>query len=72
MTGPVSVHALGDGLLVRLAGDLGPDALPQLRGALLAPPREGYVDMVVDAGEVTSVDDGAVGQRGAPAAFSAC
>ncbi|HET7311372.1 MAG TPA: STAS domain-containing protein [Mycobacteriales bacterium] len=56
-TGHVDCVHLADGLLVRLGGSLTTNALPELRGALLAPLDEGCRDVVVDAGEVTGIDD---------------
>jgi anti-anti-sigma factor len=53
------VH-LADGMLVRLGGILDGHQLPLLRDALLAPLDEGCRDVVVDAGEVTAIDDDAI------------
>lgn len=57
---PVAVLRLGDGMIVRLAGDLGYGDLPQLRRALLMPLPSGCRDVIVDAGEVTAADDAAL------------
>lgn len=59
-TGHVDCVHLADGLLVRLGGTLTMSDLPELRDALLTPLDEGCRDVVVDAGEVISIDDEAV------------
>lgn len=59
-TGHVDCVHLADGLLVRLGGSLTTTELPELRDALLTPLDEGCRDVVVDAGEVTGIDDEAV------------
>ena len=59
-TGHVDCVHLADGLLVRLGGTLTTAELPELRGALLAPLDEGCRDVVVDAGELTSINDDAL------------
>jgi anti-anti-sigma regulatory factor len=58
--GHVDCVHLADGKLVRLTGALTGEQLPALRSALLSPLDEGCRDVVVDAGEVTAVDDDAV------------
>jgi anti-anti-sigma regulatory factor len=59
-TGHVDCVQLADGLLVRLGGTLTTSELPGLREALLSPLADGCRDVVVDAGEVTSINDEAV------------
>jgi len=59
-TGHVDCVHLADGLLVRLGGTLTSTELPELRDALLTPLDEGCRDVVVDAGEVTAIDDEAI------------
>ena len=59
-TGHVDCVHLADGLLVRLGGTLTTTELPELRDALLTPLDEGCRDVVVDAGEVTAINDEAV------------
>ena len=59
-TGHVDCVHLADGMLVRLGGTLSGHQLPQLRDALLTPLDEGCRDVVVDAGDVTSIDDDAI------------
>jgi len=59
-TGHVDCVHLADGMLVRLGGTLSGHQLPQLRDALLAPLDEGCRDVVVDAGEVTAINDEAI------------
>jgi anti-anti-sigma regulatory factor len=59
-TGHVDCVHLADGLLVRLGGTLTTTELPELRDALLTPLDEGCRDVVVDAGEVTGIDDEAI------------
>jgi anti-anti-sigma regulatory factor len=59
-TGHVDCVHLADGLLVRLGGTLTSSELPQMRSALLAPLEDGCRDVVVDAGEVTSINDEAL------------
>jgi anti-anti-sigma regulatory factor len=59
-TGHVDCVHLADGMLVRLGGTLSDHQLPQLRDALLAPLDEGCRDVVVDAGEVTAINDEAI------------
>ena len=56
----VDVCTTGDGMLVRLGGALGADATAQLRGALLGLRPFGCDDVIVDAGDVTDVDDDAL------------
>jgi anti-anti-sigma regulatory factor len=58
--GTVNCVHLADGKLVQLSGRLGRAELPALRLALLTPLFEDCRDVVVDAGEVESVDDEAV------------
>jgi anti-anti-sigma regulatory factor len=58
--GAVHTVGLADGRLVRLAGALTGEVLPQLRLALLAPLPADCRDVVVDAGEVTELDDEAI------------
>jgi anti-anti-sigma regulatory factor len=59
-TGHVDCVHLADGLLVRLGGTLTTSELPELRGALLSPLEDGCRDVVVDAGELTSINDEAL------------
>jgi len=59
-TGHVDCVHLADGLLVRLGGTLTTTELPELRDALLTPLDEGCRVVVVDAGEVTGIDDEAL------------
>ena len=59
-TGHVESTRLADGLLVRLGGPMTAHLLPELRDALLSPLGEGCRDVVVDAGELTTVDDDAL------------
>ena len=59
-TGHVDCVHLADGMLVRLGGTLSGAHLPELRDALLAPLDEGCRDVVVDAGEVTEINDDAL------------
>ena len=56
-TGHVECVRLADGLLVRIGGPVTTHQLPALRHALLSPLDEGCRDVVVDAGDLTSVDD---------------
>ncbi|HET6817969.1 MAG TPA: STAS domain-containing protein [Mycobacteriales bacterium] len=56
-TGHVDCVHLADGRLVRLGGTLTTSELPELRNALLSPLDEGCRDVVVDAGEVTALND---------------
>jgi anti-anti-sigma regulatory factor len=58
--GQISCSHLADGKIVRLSGAIGARQLSQLRLALLMPLPEGCQDVVVDAGEVTHVDDDAL------------
>ena len=58
--GQVSCSHLADGKIVRLSGAIGSRQISQLRLALLMPLPEGCQDVVVDAGEVTHVDDDAL------------
>ena len=51
---------LADGKLVRLAGHLGEPELPALRLALLMPMADECRDLVIDAGDIESIDDSAV------------
>src|SRR3954454_23403022 len=59
-TGHVDCVHLADGMLVRLGGTLSGNQLPQLRDALLTPLNEGCRDVVVDAGEITAINDDAI------------
>jgi len=59
-TGHVDCVHLADGLLVRLGGSITSSQLPELRDALLTPLAEGCRDVVVDAGEVTGINDDAL------------
>jgi anti-anti-sigma regulatory factor len=59
-TGHVDCVHLADGLLVRLGGTLTTTELPELRDALLTPLDDGCRDVVVDAGEVTAINDEAI------------
>lgn len=59
-TGHVDCVHLADGLLVRLGGTLTSGELPELRDALLSPLDDSCRDVVVDAGEVTAIDDEAL------------
>jgi anti-anti-sigma regulatory factor len=59
-TGHVDCVHLADGKLVRLGGTLTGHQLPELRDALLAPLAEGCRDVVIDAGEVTAINDDAI------------
>jgi anti-anti-sigma factor len=58
--GHVDCVHLADGKLVRLTGSLNGAQLPALREALLSPLDETCRDVIVDAGDVTSVDDDAL------------
>ena len=58
--GHVDCVQLADGKLIRLTGSLTSEQLPALRSALLSPLDETCRDVVVDAGEVTAVDDDAL------------
>ena len=59
--GQVSCSHLADGKLVRLSGAMSADHVSQLRLALLMPLPQGCRDVVVDAGDVTHVDDDVLG-----------
>ena len=59
-TGHVDCVHLADGMLVRLGGTLSEQDLPQLRDALLGPLEDSCRDVVVDAGELTAIDDDAI------------
>ena len=59
-TGTVNCVHLADGKLVQLSGRLGRAELPALRLALLTPLFDDCHDIVIDAGEVVSVDDEAI------------
>src|SRR4051812_3496077 len=59
-TGHVDCVHLADGMLVRLGGSLSERELPQLRDALLGPFEGSCRDVVVDAGELTAINDGAI------------
>lgn len=56
-TGEVDRVHLADGVLVRLAGALGEAQLPRLRHALLTPLAHDCRDVVVDAADLTAIDD---------------
>jgi anti-anti-sigma factor len=56
----VTAVLTGDGLLVRLSGALDVVSAPALRAALLGVRPVGCDDVVVDAGDVTAVDDSAL------------
>jgi anti-anti-sigma regulatory factor len=55
-TAAVTSTRMADGLLVQLAGELGPEALTTMRSTLLAPLPADCRDVVVDAGGVTDLD----------------
>src|SRR3954470_1360452 len=55
-TGAVSSTRMADGLLVRLAGELGTETLTDLRSTLLSPLPADCRDVVVDAGDVSDVE----------------
>jgi len=59
-TGHVDCVRLADGLLVRIGGPVTSTQVPALRDALLAPLENGCRDVVVDAGEMTALDDEAL------------
>ena len=59
-TGHVDCVHLADGMLVRLGGTLNEQDLPQLRDALLVPLEDSCRDVVVDAGELTAINDDAI------------
>ena len=59
-TGTVNCMQLADGKLVQLCGRIGRAELPALRLALLSPLFAGCRDVIIDAGEVTAVDDEAI------------
>jgi anti-anti-sigma regulatory factor len=59
-TGHVDCVHLADGMLVRLGGTLSEQELPQLRHALLGPLHDSCRDVVIDAGEVTAINDDAI------------
>jgi anti-anti-sigma regulatory factor len=59
-TGHVDCVHLADGLLVRLGGTLTGSQLPELRDALLTPLEDGCRDVIVDAGDVTAINDDAI------------
>jgi anti-anti-sigma regulatory factor len=59
-TGHVDCVHLADGMLVRLGGSLSEQELPQLRDALLGPLEDSCRDVVVDAGELTAINDDAI------------
>src|SRR4051794_24897477 len=59
-TGHIDCVHLADGKLVRLGGTLTGHQLPELRDALLTPLAEGCRDVVIDAGEVTAINDDAI------------
>ena len=59
-TGHVDCVHLADGLLVRLSGTLAGSELPHLRDALLTPLEDGCRDVVVDAGQLTGINDDAL------------
>lgn len=59
-TGSVNCVHLADGKLVQLSGHVGQAELPALRLALLTPLFQDCRDVVVDAGEVESIDDDAI------------
>ncbi|HSP39530.1 MAG TPA: STAS domain-containing protein [Frankiaceae bacterium] len=56
----VRAYRSGDGLVVRLSGVLDGQAVPELRRELLAPLPAACVQVLVDAGAVTAVDDDAL------------
>lgn len=56
----VETSALADGILVRLRGHLGADAVGPLRAVLLRTRPAGCDDVVVDASGVESADDAAL------------
>ena len=58
--GTVNCAHLSDGKLIQLSGRIGKTELPALRRALLAPLFVGCQDVVIDAGEVLSIDDEAI------------
>jgi len=58
--GRVNCAHLADGKLIQLGGCLGEADLPALRLALLTPLFDGCRDVVIDAGEVSEIDDCAV------------
>jgi anti-anti-sigma regulatory factor len=58
--GQVTCSHLADGKIVRLSGAISGRHVSQLRLALLMPLPDGCQDIVVDAGEVTHVDDEAL------------
>jgi len=55
-TGLVTGTWLADGLLVQLKGELGEEQVAELRSNLLMPLPPECQDIVVDAGEVTTID----------------
>jgi anti-anti-sigma regulatory factor len=59
-TGTVDVLTLADGLVVRLAGAFGTGEAALLREALLRPRPAACNDILVDAGDVRSIDDDAL------------
>lgn len=59
-TGLVSCTKLADGMVVRLAGELGDEQLAALRDALLRPAGADIRDVVVDAGDVYAVSPAAL------------
>lgn len=59
-TGVVNCVHLADGKLVQLSGRIGQGELAALRLALLTPLFDDCRDVVIDAGDVESVDDEAI------------
>src|SRR6478672_5639039 len=55
-TGAVTSTRMADGLLVRLAGELGTETLKDLRTTLLSPLPADCRDVVLDAGDVTDLE----------------
>jgi anti-anti-sigma regulatory factor len=58
--GHVDATVLADGIVVRLAGSLDAESLPQLRSTLLRDRPAGCDDVLVDAGHVTEVHERAL------------
>ena len=55
-SGQVATSLLTDGMIVRLSGDVSTGSISTLRDTLLTVLPAGCHDVVVDAGEVTSID----------------
>jgi anti-sigma B factor antagonist len=61
MTCTITSEADGDGVVVRVAGEVDVDAAARLRHALTRAIRSGFVDLVVDLRSVTFIDSTGLG-----------